>query len=189
MSSVGEQPVMPRAPIQITRYPNRRFYARNESKYISLQGIEDLVRAGETVEIRDSQTDDDLTRAVLTRIIMERQPEKMRLFPVDMLHGIVRANEMTTGFLRDYFRHALPYLEYLHRHGTAAMTLAQPMHWVKAWLDNFPVRQDNSQNALPASSAPEAAPEPAELAARVAELEARIRQLESGADGTSSGSE
>ena len=41
---------MPKPPTQITRYPNRRFYARNESKYVSLPGIEELVRAGETVE-------------------------------------------------------------------------------------------------------------------------------------------
>ena len=140
---------MRQPPIQITRYPNRRFYARSESKYVSLQGIEDLVRGGQNVEIHDSQTDEDLTRAVLTRIIMDRQPEKMRLFPVDMLHCIVRANEMTTDFLRDYFRHALPYLEYLHRHSTAAMTLAQPMHWVKAWLDNMPSSEDQSQQVSP----------------------------------------
>ena len=149
---------MPKPPIQITRYPNRRFYARNESKYISLQGIEELVRAGETVEIRDSQTDEDLTRAVLTRIIMERQPDKMRLFPTDMLHCILRSNEVTTDFLRDYFRHALPYLEYLHRHSAAAMTLAQPMHWVKAWLDSIPLQRPNAPNRTPADRRRSACP-------------------------------
>jgi polyhydroxyalkanoate synthesis repressor PhaR len=163
---------MSEGPIQITRYPNRRFYARNESKYISLQGIEELVRSGQDVEIHDSQTDEDLTRCVLTRIIMERQPEKMRLFPTAMLHFIVRSNEMTSDFLRDYFRHALPYLEYLHRHSAAAMSLAQPMHWVKAWLDSIPrLRETNSPKP--------AADDAAQLARRVAELEARLRQLES----------
>jgi polyhydroxyalkanoate synthesis repressor PhaR len=119
-------------PIQITRYPNRRFYARHESKYISLQEIEEIVRAGNRVEIRDSQTDEDLTGVVLTRIIMERQPEKMQLFPIDMLHFIVRSNDLMTDFLRDYFRHSLPYLEYLQRHGTtAARSLTKPIHWVR----------------------------------------------------------
>jgi polyhydroxyalkanoate synthesis repressor PhaR len=162
---------MPKPPIQITRYPNRRFYARNESKYISLEGIEQLVRAGETVEIRDSQTDEDLTRAVLARIIMERQPEKMRLFPTDMLHCILRSNEVTSDFLRDYFRNALPYLEYLHRHSTAAMSMAQPMHWLKAWLDSVP-------RPRPAEAETTAADDQAGLAERLAELEARLRQLE-----------
>ncbi|MCA9072692.1 MAG: polyhydroxyalkanoate synthesis regulator DNA-binding domain-containing protein, partial [Planctomycetaceae bacterium] len=73
-------------PIQIKRYPNRRYYARNTSQYVSLKDIEEMVQSGATVEIVDTQTGDDITRTVLTQIIMERQPEKMALFPSDMLH-------------------------------------------------------------------------------------------------------
>ena len=116
--------------VQIKRYPNRRFYDRNASKYISLEEIEKLVRSGRKVEIRDSQSGEEITRSVLTRIILERQPDKMLLFPTDMLHFILRANEASTGFLRDYFQHSLTYLDYLSRHGSAASTLARPMHWV-----------------------------------------------------------
>ena len=96
-----------------------------------------MVRNGQNVEIRDSQSDEDLTGIVLTRIIMERQPEKMRLFPIDMLHFMLRSNEVMSDFLRDYFRHALPYLEYLQRHAKTAIKLAQPMHWMKAWVDGL----------------------------------------------------
>ncbi len=163
-------------PIKITRYPNRRFYTRDESTYISLEDIERLVRSGKRVEIRDNQSDEDLTGLVLTRIIMERQPEKMRLLPVDMLHFMLRANDAMSDFLRDYFRHALPYLEYLQRHGTTAMNLAQkPVHWIKAWLDSI----------APADSPPQLTqrkqrkPDPEVLAQRVEELEERIRLLES----------
>jgi polyhydroxyalkanoate synthesis repressor PhaR len=159
--------------IQITRYPNRRFYARDKSNYVSLEDIEAMVRRGQNVEIRDSQTNEDLTGVVLTRLIMERQPEKMALFPIDMLHFILRSNEVMTDFLHDYFRQALPYMDYLQRHGAAAINLAQkPVHWIKAWLDNL----------VPHHSAPDESPQPAdatELAKRVAELEQRLRQLES----------
>jgi polyhydroxyalkanoate synthesis repressor PhaR len=158
-------------PILITRYPNRRFYARHESRYVSLQEIEALVRDGRQVEIHDSQTDEDLTAGVLTRIIIEQQPEKMRLFPIEMLHSILRSNEVTTDFLRDYFRHALPYLEYLKRHSAAAMNLIQPMHWLKAWMDGMtPRKPGDSEAGKPA--------EPPPLTERIAELEERIRQLE-----------
>ena len=158
--------------VQITRYPNRRFYARDQSNYVSLEDIETMVRNGRNVEIRDSQSDEDLTGIVLTRIIMERQPEKMRLFPIDMLHFMLRSNEVMTDFLRDYFRHALPYLEYLQRHAKTAIKLAQPMHWMKAWVDGLiPRTMDNK----PASTTP---PDNQSLAERVAELEARLRQLE-----------
>lgn len=160
-------------PIQIARYPNRRFYARHESKYVSLQEIEEMVKAGRNVEIRESQTDEDLTRSVLTRIILERQPEKMLLFPTDMLHFILRSNEVMTDFLRDYFQHSLTYLDYLQRHSGAG-TIARPIHWVKAWLDGIvPARAEGNGNSVP---------DEAPLARRVEELEERLKQLESQAE-------
>jgi polyhydroxyalkanoate synthesis repressor PhaR len=166
--------------LQIKRYPNRRYYSRNASKYVSLKEIEELIQAGETVEIRDSQTDDDLTRSVLTQIIMERQPEKMMLFPVDMLHSIVRSNDLMADFLRDYFRHSLTYLDFLQRH-QAATNLAQPMHWVKAWLDGLVPphtdQQDQAEETIGTSGDPNA-DRAARLARRVEQLEQRIRQLE-----------
>ena len=164
--------------IQITRYPNRRFYTRNESRYVSLEAIEEMVRAGKSIEIRDSQTDEDLTAMILTRILLERQPHKMRLFPVDMLHFLVRSNDVMSDFLRDYFRQSLPYLEYLQKHSTAAMTkLVQPMHWMKAWLDSV-VPQAMASKA-PDAEQPKA-DTPVQLSTRIAELEERLRQLESG---------
>jgi len=161
--------------IQIKRYPNRRFYARNTSKYVSLPEIEEMVRAGQTVDVRDSQTGDDITHLVLTQIIMDRQPEKIALFPIEMLHSIVRSNDMMTEFLRDYFRHSLTYLEYLKQHGTSVKGLATPVHWVKAWLDGFRQADDRAQGVAEGEAL---SPEESALAERVAELEARIRQLE-----------
>ena len=161
-------------PIQIKRYPNRRYYSRNTSQYVSLQEIEGMVQGGETVEIRDSQSGEDLTRTVLTQIIMERQPEKMSLFPSDMLHFIVRSNDAMSDFLRDYFRHSLTYLDYLQRH-SAVTPLAQPMHWVKAWLDGIspkPTKEDKIARDTPPSADDN-------LASRIHELEERLRQLES----------
>lgn len=177
-------------PIQIKRYPNRRFYSRDESRYVSLQDIEQMVRDGRRVEIRDSQTGEDITRPVLTQIIMDRQPEKMSLFPVDMLHFIVRSNDMMSGFLRDYFRQSLVYLDYLQRHGSPT-TMSQPMHWMKAWLDNLAPRRESrrpeqsssapQENATPPRSGNEPEPPPDEtdaLEQRVKQLEQRLRQLE-----------
>jgi polyhydroxyalkanoate synthesis repressor PhaR len=166
---------MSEATVQITRYPNRRFYARDTSTYVSLEDIETMVRKGQNVEIRDSQSDENLTAVVLARLIMERQPEKMNLFPIDMLHCMVRSNEVMSDFLRDYFRQVMPYLEYLQQHGTAAMNLAQkPMHWIKAWLDNLtPGSTSGKSNAKPSKPA-----KSDKLSRRVAELEQRLKQLE-----------
>lgn len=164
------------APVQVKRYPNRRYYARNTSKYVSLEEIEEMIKAGETVEIRDSQSGEDLTRTVLTQIILERQPEKIALFPTDMLHFILRSNDTMSDFLRDYFRHSLTYLSYLQQHATAATTLTQPMHWVKAWLDGIVPKP---AEAAASPLADDAEKDDAEkLARRVEQLEQRLRQLE-----------
>ena len=169
--------------VKIKRYPNRRFYDQSVSKYISLEDIEQLVLAGRKVEIRDSQTGAEITRSVLTRILLDRQPDKMLLFPTDMLHFILRANEVSTGFLRDYFQHSLTYLDYLSRHSPAASTLSRPMHWVKAWLDSMTPQTaensaaDNNDDPPPGLEGADEN-EAVRLARRVEELEERIQQLE-----------
>ena len=158
-------------PVLIKRYPNRRYYARNTSKYVSLKEIEEMVKQGQTIEIRDSQTGDDMTQAVLTQIIMERHPERMALFPSDMLHYILRSNDVMLAFLGDYFRHSLTYLDYLQRHSPTATTLV-PMNWVKAWFEKVASMPGTMDKPTPA-------PESAQLAQRVKQLEERLKELES----------
>ncbi|MDV6030591.1 MAG: hypothetical protein F9B45_10905 [Phycisphaera sp. RhM] len=161
-------------PILIKRYPNRRYYASHTSKYVSLRDIEEMVIDGHTVEIRDSQSGEDMTQAVLIQIIMERHPDKISLFPAEMLHFILRSNDLMSGFFGDYFRHSLSYLDYLRRHNPAATSLA-PMQWIKSWLDNVSATS-KADPADPPSS------ESAQLALRVKQLEERIEQLESDDD-------
>lgn len=163
--------------VQIKRYPNRRYYSRSASKYVSLGEIEDMVKCGKKVEIRDSQTGDDITRSVLTQIIVERQPDKMLLFPKDMLHLILRSNEVTADFLQDYFRQSLAYLHYLQQHGASVPSLARPMHWVREWLNAMGAGNTNEAKD---SDADDLQPheEPAELADRLEKLEERLKELE-----------
>lgn len=164
---------MPEKPIRIKRYPNRRFYASHTSSYLSLAEIENLVRSGKDVEIVDSQTGDDITRAVLVQMIAEGHPDKMAMFPSAMLHAMLRANDVMTGFLRDYFRNSLAYLDYLQQHG-ASGSLGQPAHWMKAWLESWskPTRGPDGHAAKVEAT------EGDEIAARMRRLEERIAMLE-----------
>lgn len=168
------------APIRIKRYPNRRFYASHSSSYVSLPEIEELVRSGKDVEIVDSQTGEDLTRVVLMQVIAERHPDKMAMFPAAMLHAMLRANDMVSGFLQDYFRNALSYLDYLHRHGTTSPL--QPAQWMKAWLEHW--SRPNDSASQPPGTTPHPPDDAAQndagqdVAARLRQLEKRIAQLE-----------
>ncbi len=162
-------------PIRIKRYPNRRLYASHTSRYVSLPEIEQMIRDGATVEMVDSQTGDDITRTVLVQIIAEKHPDKIAMFPTAMLHSILRANDVMTEFLREYFRNSLTYLDYFQKHGASA-PFEQPMHWMNAWLDSWP-SQPIAKGA-PKSEEQAAPDEEGEITERIARLESRIAELE-----------
>jgi len=145
-------------PVAIRRYPNRRFYDRSRQRYVTLGDIEELVRQGRTVEVRDSRTGEDLTRQVLTQILLERHPEKMELVPAALLHGLLRANDLAAEFWRAYLRQALLALEGLQR-------ALDPLGWLPGRLPG-----------RPAPAAPAEGPEA--LARRLAALEERLARLE-----------
>jgi polyhydroxyalkanoate synthesis repressor PhaR len=155
-------------PVPITRYPNRRLYDRKQGKYITLQEIADMVRQGQTVTVRDSRTGDDLTRAILTQIILEHHPERMELLPVAVLNSMIRANEATLAFLRDYFGQALAYLDLLQR-SAAVNPLVLPLTWMKALFPNLPP-------ANPAGAGPPPQGDTETLLQRIADLERRVEE-------------
>ena len=158
--------------VAIKRYPNRRLYDRQARRYITLQDLEDLVLGGKKIEVRDSRTGEDLTRSILTQILLERHPEKMEMFPVAMLHGILQANDLVLDFLRSYLRQALAILEQMQQPTHLAPFLA-PMDWMRAMIPStlpFPA-------VRPAESSSSSGRH-AELDARISELEERLRRLE-----------
>jgi len=158
--------------VSIKRYPNRRLYDRQARRYITLQDLEDLVLQGKRIEVRDSRSGDDLTRSILTQILLERHPEKMEMFPIAMLHGILQANDLVLEFLRTYLRQSLAILEQMQQPAPLAPFLA-PMDWMRAMIP--------PTLAFPLPRAADAAPAPGrseELDGRIAEMEQRIRRLE-----------
>ncbi|MEX2306227.1 MAG: polyhydroxyalkanoate synthesis regulator DNA-binding domain-containing protein [Pirellulales bacterium] len=170
---------MPDEPIRIKRYPNRRLYASHTSRYVALPEIEQMIRDGATVEIVDSQTGEDLTRSVLVQIIAEKHPDKIAMFPTAMLHSMLRANDVITEFLREYFRNSLAYLDYFQKHGASA-PFDQPMHWMKAWLDQWPMTPVAKR--APKAEDKTASDDDREIAERIARLEQRIAELEADRD-------
>jgi polyhydroxyalkanoate synthesis repressor PhaR len=162
---------MPADVVRIKRYPNRRFYDRTSRRYVTLQEIEDLVRQGHTLDVRDSRSDEDLTRVVLTQILVERHPERMEMFPIGLLHLVLQANDLALEFLRVFLRLSFATLESLQGTRTLA-PLVTPLDWMRMFFPGFvpgPRQPDESSVGLVD-----------QLSRRVAELEDRIRQLESG---------
>jgi polyhydroxyalkanoate synthesis repressor PhaR len=158
--------------ISIKRYPNRRLYDRQARRYITLQDLEDLVLQGKKIEVRDSRTGEELTRSILTQILLERHPEKMEMFPVAMLHAILRANDLVLEFLRGYLRQSLAILEQMQQ-PTALSPLLAPMDWMRAMIPpTLPLPAPHPVETPPSSTYH------ADLDARISKIEERIRRLE-----------
>jgi polyhydroxyalkanoate synthesis repressor PhaR len=82
--------------IVIKKYENRRLYDTSNSRYINLDEIAQLIRDGRDVQVVDAATGEDITRPVLTQIIMDQAKEPDSTFPLDMLRQMVVASGRAT---------------------------------------------------------------------------------------------
>jgi hypothetical protein len=130
---------------------------------VTLHDVEDTIRSGCTVIVRDSKTGADLTRSLLTQIILERHPERMELFPIALLHLIIRTEGAMFGFLRDSVRQALLYVEMLQR-AAPFNPLLPPQEWLRAFLPESFARRRPEVDVNT-------------LLARIAELERRLDEF------------
>lgn len=74
----------------LKKYPNRRLYDTRTSSYITLADVKQMVLDGETFEVRDAKTGDDLTRSILLQIILEEETGGMPMFSTTMLAQVIR---------------------------------------------------------------------------------------------------
>lgn len=86
--------------IVIKRYPNRKLYDTSVKRYITLDGISDLIREGQEVQVLDHTTGEDLTALTLTQIIFEQEKKQSGFLPRSVLTGLVKAGGETLGTLR-----------------------------------------------------------------------------------------
>lgn len=84
----------------IKRYPNRKLYDTEAKKYITLDGISDLIRVGQEIQVLDHASGEDLTAVILTQIIFEQEKKNSGFLPRAVLRGLVQAGGDTLGSLR-----------------------------------------------------------------------------------------
>lgn len=86
--------------ILIKKYPNRRLYNTKISAYITINDVAELIKSGHRVEVREVNTDEDVTALVLTQIIMDKAKKNQGLLPVSLLHLVIQFGE---NLLHDFF--------------------------------------------------------------------------------------
>ncbi len=74
----------------IKKYPNRRLYDTELSRYITLADIRDHVMQRVEFRVVDANSGDDITRNILLQIIMEQESGGRPLFTTEVLGQMIR---------------------------------------------------------------------------------------------------
>jgi polyhydroxyalkanoate synthesis repressor PhaR len=92
----------------IKKYPNRRLYDTELSRYITVADVRGLVMRGVPFRVLDTANDADLTRSILLQIMLEEEAGGEPLFSANMLAQIIRFYGGTLqGLFARYLEHSL----------------------------------------------------------------------------------
>src|ERR1035441_6414705 len=154
-----------RATVLIKKYPNRRLYNSSSRAYVNLNDLAALIRKGEEIQVVDAKTGEDITRVVLTQIIVEDAKDAPTGLPLELLRQLIMASDRAgQEFIMWYLKSAFDTYEKVqdavqNRLKDVRSAALSPLHLVKSLL------------TPPAG--PKAEDELEQLRRRVAELEQR----------------
>lgn len=172
--------------IVIKKYENRRLYDMNNSTYVNLDDVAEMVRNGADVQVIDAKTNDDITRTVLTQIIVEETKGRELGLPLELLRQLVLASDSARHqFLEWYLKNAMEAYQKVSESLQAKFqevqsVAANPVEAiVNLWRANpFLGGTPGSLPVFPWASAPAApAPQPEE-SKEIQDLRQRLEELE-----------
>jgi polyhydroxyalkanoate synthesis repressor PhaR len=179
------------SPVIIKKYANRRLYNTESSSYITLDHLATMTRQGRDFQVFDARSGEDITRSVLTQIVMEEEAGGQTMLPVPFLRQIIAMyGDSMQGMVPHYleasmaafsenqnkFRDAaLKPFEQLAKQNLALFQAASEM------LSNNPLAKGRP---APASGA---APAVADSEAELAALKAQLAALQARLDGAPKG--
>lgn len=76
-------------PVVVKKYANRRLYNTETSSYITLDNLADMIRAGRDFVVYDAKSGEDITRGVLTQIIVEEESKGTSMLPTAFLRQLI----------------------------------------------------------------------------------------------------
>jgi polyhydroxyalkanoate synthesis repressor PhaR len=91
----------------IKRYSNRKLYDTQESRYVTLEEIEEMIRAGREISVVDAASGEDLTSVTLTQIILENERTRRASLPAAFLHQLIKHGESWQDFVQKSMRSSL----------------------------------------------------------------------------------
>lgn len=78
-------------PKVIKRYTNRKLYDTEESRYVTLDEIAQMIKGGAEVKIIDNRTKEDLTSVTLAQIIFEEEKKQRSFLPLHAMRHLIQS--------------------------------------------------------------------------------------------------
>jgi len=101
----------PGEPTIIKKYANRRLYDTGRSSYVTLDDLCEMVQEGHDFVVQDAKSGEDLTRSVLTQIIVEQEGRGQNLLPTNFLRQLIGFyGDNIQGIVPNYLEHTLDLL-------------------------------------------------------------------------------
>ena len=91
----------------IKRYSNRKLYDTQESRYVTLEEIEEMIRGGREISVVDAASGEDLTSVTLTQIILENERTRRASLPAAFLHQLIKHGESWQDIVQKSMRASL----------------------------------------------------------------------------------
>jgi polyhydroxyalkanoate synthesis repressor PhaR len=105
MNTPGSETPANTKPVVVKKYANRRLYNTATSSYVTLEDLAKMIKDGGDFLVHDAKTGEDITRSVLTQIIVEQEQKGQNLLPISFLRQLI-------GFYGDSMQFLVPgYLE------------------------------------------------------------------------------
>ncbi len=75
----------------IKRYSNRKLYDTEDKRYVTLEEVSALVRAGADVKVLDNQTNEDLTTVTLSQILLDKERKHHNTLPKTFFTSVLQS--------------------------------------------------------------------------------------------------
>jgi polyhydroxyalkanoate synthesis repressor PhaR len=164
--------------VTIKKYANRRLYDTESSTYITLDRLAQMVREGREFEVVDAKSGEDITRQVLTQIIVDEEARGgATMLPINFLKQLIGlyGNSMQT-FVPQYLEAAM---EAFQRNQNAARDAFSGNVFADLAKRNMAMFEDAAQ-ALTGKKSETKQPSTSEveqLRAELAALQAKVDRL------------
>jgi polyhydroxyalkanoate synthesis repressor PhaR len=163
--------------VTIKKYANRRLYDTESSTYITLDRLAQMVREGREFEVVDAKTGDDITRQVLTQIIVDEESRGSTMLPINFLKQLIGlyGNSMQN-FVPQYLEAAM---EAFQRNQSAVKDAFGANMFADLAKRNMAMFDEAAQafTGKPKAEAKPSSSDVEQLKAELAELQAKVDRL------------